>query len=429
MLTATLFVILGFLLFLNVPIFAALSGAVVVAFAVFSDVPLIVIVQRMFAGIDKWALMAIPFFVLAANLMGRGGISERIIKLANVMVGWFPGGLGLTAIAASMFFGAISGSAPATVVAIGALLFPALLDEKYGKDYSAGVLTASGALGIIIPPSVTMIVYGAVTGASVGTLFVAGFGAGAIYGFAFMVYTYFFAKKKPDLVIREKPSTGELLTAIKEASWGIGVPFIIIGGIYGGVFTPTEAAAVAVVYALFVTLVIYRNMSFMGLYNTLRDSAVTTAQVMIILGSASVFAWILTSEGITVAIAETVLSFASSAWMVFMLFNIVILISGMFLDGASIITILAPLLLPIAHQVGIDPIHLGVVMTVNCAIGMFTPPFGLNLFVASGICDMSMLRLSKAVLPFILISLISLLLVTYVPEISLWLPRLIYGTW
>jgi C4-dicarboxylate transporter DctM subunit len=429
MTTATLFVLLLILMFFNVPLFASLSGAVLVTFALFSDVPLTIIIQRMFSGVDKWALMAIPFFVLAANLMSRGGMSERIIRLANVIVGWFPGGLGLTVIAASMFFGAISGSAPATVVAVGALLFPALLKEKYGKEYSAGVITASGALGVIIPPSVTMIVYGAVTGASVGTLFIAGFGAGLLFGLVFMVYTYFFAKKKPDINLQPKPTTKEVLQAFKDSAWGIGVPVIIIGGIYGGIFTPTESAAVAVVYALFVSIFIYRQMSLKDLYATLTDSAVTTSQVMIVLSAASVFAWILTSEGITVAIAESVLSIASSQWSVLLCFNVILLIAGMFMDGAAIITILAPLLLPIALQVGIDPIHLGVVMVVNTALGMFTPPFGLNLFVASSITDMSIVRLSKAVLPFMLLSLITVLLVTYVPDISLWLPRQVYGAW
>jgi len=427
--TVVLFVLLGLLMLFNVPLFTALSGAVLVTFALFSDVPLTIIIQRMFAGVDKWALMAIPFFVLAANLMSRGGLSERIIKLANVMVGWFPGGLGLTVIAASMFFGAISGSAPATVVAVGALLYPALLNEKYGKEYSAGVITASGALGVIIPPSVTMIVYGAVTGASVGTLFIAGFGAGLMFGLAFMVYTVFFAKRKPDISIQPKPTTRELWEAVKEAAWGIGVPFIIIGGIYGGIFTPTESAAVAVVYALFVATVIYRQMNLKELYATLTDSAVITSQVMIVLSAASVFAWILTSEGITVAIAESVLSVASSQWAILVYFNIILLIAGMFMDGAAIITILAPLLLPIATKVGIDPIHLGIVMVVNTAIGMYTPPFGLNLFVATSITDMSIVKLSKAVLPFILVSLVALLLITYVPDISLWLPRTVYGSW
>ncbi|MCJ7618466.1 MAG: TRAP transporter large permease subunit [Desulfobacterales bacterium] len=429
MIAPILFFLLAVLLVVGVPIFVALSGAVLLVFALFSDMPLVIIIQRMFAGINKFALMSIPFFILAANLMGKGGISKRIIKLANIMVGSFPGGLGMTTILACMFFGAISGSSPATVVAIGALLYPALIEQKYGEGYSVGVITSSGSLGIIIPPSVTMIVYGAVTGSSVGTLFIAGFGAGFVYALSYMIYTFFFAKKKKDIVVLEKPSMKEILKALADSAWGIGVPVIILGGIYGGVFTPTEAAAVAVVYALVVALFVYRELDLKGLYEVLRDSAIIVAQIMILLASASVFAWILTSEGITVAVAEALVGISSKKYVILALINIIVLIAGMFIDGASIIMILAPLFYPIAMQASIDPIHLGIILTVNCAIGMFTPPFGLNLFVASSITKLSIIKISRGVMPFIIMSIIALLLITYIPEISLWLPRQIYKAW
>lgn len=429
MIAPILFFLLAVLLIVGAPIFVALSGAVLLVFALFSDMPLVIIIQRMFAGINKFALMSIPFFILAANLMGKGGISKRIIKLANIMVGSFPGGLGMTTILACMFFGAISGSSPATVVAIGALLYPALIEQKYGEGYSVGVITSSGSLGIIIPPSVTMIVYGAVTGSSVGTLFIAGFGAGFVYALLYMIYTFFFAKKKKDIVVLEKPSMKEILKALADSAWGIGVPVIILGGIYGGVFTPTEAAAVAVVYALVVALFIYRELDLKGLYEVLRDSAIIVAQIMILLASASVFAWILTSEGITVAVAEALVGISSKKYVILALINIIVLIAGMFIDGASIIMILAPLFYPIAMQASIDPIHLGIILTVNCAIGMFTPPFGLNLFVASSITKLSIIKISRGVMPFIIMSIIALLLITYIPEISLWLPRQIYKAW
>jgi C4-dicarboxylate transporter DctM subunit len=426
---ASLFFVLAVLLVTNTPIFVAIAGSVLIVFILFSDITLIVIIQRMFAGLNKFALMSIPFFILAANLMGEGGISKRIIKLANVMVGSFPGGLGMTAIFASMFFGAISGSSPATVVAIGALLYPALREQKYGDDYSIGVITASGSLGIIIPPSVTMIVYAAVTGSSVGALFIAGFGAGVVYALSFAIYTFFFAKKKKDIVILEKSSMKEVLKALADSAWGIGLSVIILGGIYSGIFTPTEAAAVAVVYALFVALFIYRGLDLKGVYKVLKDSAIITAQIMILLASASVFAWILTSEGITVTIAKEIIGISSNKYVILALINIIVLIAGMFIDGASIIMILGPLFYPIAMQTSIDPIHLGIVMVVNCAIGMFTPPFGLNLFVASGVTKLSILRISRAVIPFIIMSIIALLLITYIPVVSLWLPRQVYGTW
>lgn len=383
----------------------------------------------MLAGLNKFSLMSIPFFVLAANLMGEGGISKRLIKLANVFVGRVPGGLGMTAVLASLFFGAISGSAPATVVAIGAILYPALKEKNYSDSYSVGVLTAAGSLGIIIPPSVTMIVYGTVTGASVGALFMAGFGAGVLYALLYIIYTYFYARKHTEIIREPVATKAEKLLAIKESLWGLGVPIIILGGIYGGVFTPTEASAVAVVYALFVAMFVYKDLDFKGIIKCVQKSAITTVQVMILLAAASVFAWILTSEGVTVEIAQSVLSVSSNPKVILLLMNFVLLIAGMFLDGASIVTILGPLFFPIAMQAGIDPIHLGIVMVVNCAIGMFTPPFGLNLFVASGITGQSVTKVAKAAIPFIALSLLALLLITYFPEISLWLPRQVYGTW
>lgn len=427
--TVFLFVSLAVMLAASVPIFVALCGSVAATFLLFNDMDLVIILQRMFAGINKFSLMSIPLFVLAANLMGEGGISKRIINLANAFVGHIPGGLGMTAIVASLFFGAISGSSPATVVAIGALLYPALLEKGYGKGFSAGVITAAGSLGIIIPPSVNMIVYGTVTGASVGTLFMAGFGAGIIYALTFILYTYYYAVRHPEIVREKKTSWRERLHAMRESVWGMGVPIIILGGIYGGVFTPTEAAAVAAVYSIAVSLLVYRELDMKGFFSCIIKSAITTIQVMILLAAASVFAWILTSEGITVAIADAVLSVSDQKVIILLMMNIVLLIAGMFLDGASITTILGPLFLPIATSAGIDIIHLGIIMVVNSAIGMFTPPFGLNLFVASSITKQPMLKVANGALPFIFMSLIALLLITYIPEISLWLPRQIYGTW
>lgn len=427
--TAFLFISLAVMLAASVPIFVALCGSVAASFALFSDLDLVIILQRMFAGINKFSLMSIPLFVLAANLMGEGGISKRIINLANAFVGHIPGGLGITAILASLFFGAISGSSPATVVAIGALLYPALLEKGYSKEFSAGVITAAGSLGIIIPPSVNMIVYGTVTGASVGALFMSGFGAGVIYALMFVLYTLFYAKRHPEIVRERKTTWKERLIAVKESLWGMGVPIIILGGIYGGVFTATEAAAVAAVYSIVVSLFIYRELDMKGFFRCVQKSAVTTIQVMILLAAASVFAWILTSEGITVAIADAVLSVSDNKYVILFLMNIVLLIAGMFLDGASITTILGPLFLPIALQAGVDIVHLGIIMVVNSAIGMFTPPFGLNLFVAASITKQPMLKVAKGSVPFIIMSLIALLLVTYVEDISLWLPRMIYGTW
>lgn len=423
-----LFITLCILMVTGVPIFIALSGSAALALGMFSNLDLIVVVQRMLAGLNKFSLMSIPFFILAANLMGEGGISKRIINLANAFVGHLTGGLGMVTILASLFFGAISGSSPATVVAIGAILYPALKEKQYSTEFSTGVITAAGSLGIIIPPSVTMIVYGTVTGASVGALFIAGFGAGIVYALLYMIYTYFYAKKHPEIIKPPKPSGHEKWIAIKESIWGMGVPIIILGGIYGGVFTPTEASAVAVIYALFVSMVIYRELDLKGLFKCIQKSAISTVQIMILMAGACVFAWILTSEGITVAIANNILEIGSNKTVILLLMNIILLIAGMFLDGASIVTILGPLFYPIATQVGIDPVHLGIVMVVNCAIGMFTPPFGLNLFVASSITKQPVMRVAKGAIPFILLSIVSLIIITYCPDISLWLPRQVYGT-
>ncbi len=426
---AFLFILMVVLLIGTAPIFVALSGSTAVSYAAFSSMDLVLILQRSFAGVNKISLISIPMFIFAANIMSEGGISKRIINLANAFVGHIPGGLGMTVILASLFFGAISGSAPATVVAIGGLLYPALLEKGYSKSYSAGVVTAAGSLGVIIPPSVTMIVYGVVTGASVGALFMAGFGAGIIYALIYMIYTYIMAKRSPDVVKAKRATWRERGTALVKSAWAIGVPIIILGGIYSGFFTPTEASCVAVVYSRIVALFIYREMNLKQLIDCARRSALTTIQVMSLLAAASVFAYILTEQGVTVALAQAVLSISNNKYVILLTMNIVLLICGMFLDGCSIITILGPLFYPIAVQAGIDPIHLGIVIIVNTAIGMFTPPFGLNLFVASTITKQPILKVSKGVLPFIIISVIALLIITYIPEISLFLPRIVYGAW
>ncbi len=424
-----LFSLLAAFLVSGIPIFIALSSCVLVSFMLFSQIPLETVVMRMFAGLDKFSLMSIPFFILAANIMSAGGISRRIIALAKALVGSMHGGMAITTIIACLFFGAISGSSPATVVAIGALLYPAMCADGYPKSFSSGLITSAGSLGIVIPPSVNMIVYGAITGVSVGALFVSGFGAGLLFGLALMIYAYIKSRRTPNIVLHKKASSAELIAAIKDSSLGLGVPVIILGGIYGGVFTPTESAAVAVVYAMIVSLFIYRELNSQEFIKTVITSAVTTAQVMIVLAAASVFAWILTAEGITSAIAKSMLAISQNPYILLMMINIVLLIVGMFIDGASIITILAPLFYPITVKAGIDPIHLGIIMVVNSAIGMFTPPFGLNLFVATGVCEQPLSEISKGIMPFILVSIGALLLITYVPEISLWLPKLVYGAW
>jgi C4-dicarboxylate transporter, DctM subunit len=419
------FILLALFLTIGVPIFIALSGSVLGAMMVEGTLPLAIVIERLFAGLDKFSLMAIPFFILTGNLMNVGGLSRRIVHLANLLVGRFTGGMGMTAVSSSMFFSAISGSSPATVVAVGSLLYPALRENRYNRSFSIGVIIASGSIGIIIPPSIVMIVYAAVTGVSVGALFMAGVSAGILYGLCFLPYCYFQARR--DGVKRlPPPSRKELLVGIKDSAWGLGVPVVVLGGIYGGVFTPTEAAAASVIYALGVSAFIYREKTLVQLFECIKDSATTTAQVMIILAAASVLSWFLTSNGLALAIADSVLSLSSNPYHIFFLINVTVLICGMFLDAASIMVILAPLFYKIGTQVGINPIHLGAVLTVNGAIGMFTPPFGLNLFVASSLGDVDYLQAVRGTAPFILLALIALGLMTYLPDICMWLPRMVY---
>lgn len=418
--------LLAVLLASSTPIFIALAGTVMAVMWLGGGMPLAIVVERMFAGIDSFALMAIPFFILTGTLMGVGGLSRRIVNFADLLVGRVTGGLGITAVASSMFFGAISGSSPATVVAVGGILYPALRESGYRPNFSIGLIIASGSLGIIIPPSIVMIVYAAVTGVSVGALFMAGVGAGLVYGAVFMAYAVWHAHRH-GIERRGAPTWRQVGAGLKDASWGLGVPVVILGGIYGGIFTPTEAAAVSVIYALFVTVAIYRERTLGELWAMLTSAAATTAQVMIILSAAAVLAWYLTSQGLAVAMANAILGISADPVHLFFLINVAVVIVGMFLDAASIMVILGPLLYKVGSQVGIDPIHLGVVLTVNGAIGMFTPPFGLNLFVASSLGDVTYEQAVRGSLPYIGLALIALAIVTYIPAISMWLPRMLYA--
>lgn len=425
--TFTLLLVLAVLMLGSVPIFMSLIGAVAAGLVFFSKTDLIIIIQTMMGGINKFSLISVPFFILAANLMGEGGISKRLIRLFSAFMGRIPGGLGIATIVTCMFFGAISGSSPATVAAVGSIMYPALLEKGYPKSYALGVLASAGSLGIIIPPSVTMIFYGTVTGESVGTLFMTGIGAGVLYAGLFILYTFWVAFRHPEIHKEEKTSAKEKWAALKDSLWGLGVPLIILGGIYGGFFTPTEASAVSVIYAVIVVIFVYREMTFKDVFNCIYRSAVICVQLMILTASAAVFAWFLTSKGITASLAKSVLAFSgSNKVIILILINVIVLIAGMFLDGASIMTILAPLFYPIAVSVGVDPIHLGIIIVVNCAIGMYTPPFGQNLFVSTGITKESITTIAKNTLPFILIAIIALFIITYIPSISMWLPNMVY---
>jgi C4-dicarboxylate transporter DctM subunit len=419
-----LFSFLGILLLSGTSIFICLALSVLLFLKFYTPIPVMGIIERQFAGLDRFAMMCVPFFILAANVAGVGGISRRIINLSKVLVGHFKGGLAMTTVLACTFFGAISGSAPATVIAIGKILYPALIETGYGKKFSLGVITSSGAIALIIPPSITMIVLGAVCGMSIGALFVSGFGAGITIALVFMLYCYLYARRR-DIKLSPRANLREIWAAGWDAKWALGVPLIIIGGIYGGVFTPTEASGVAAAYTLFIAQFIHREAGSREIFKAVVDSATVSAQIMIILAAASVFSWAVTTNQLSRSIANWVMGISSSPYMVLVLINLVFLIAGCLVDSVSSSIILGPMLYPLVTGAGIDPIHFGIITTVNLSIGMFTPPFGLNLFVATVVpqegANISMIIRGVGV--FIAISMIALAIVTYVPGVSLWLPR------
>lgn len=408
---------------LGVPIAVVLGLASVIALAVGTDIPLVVVAQRMFTAVSSFPLMAIPFFMIAGALMEGGGISRRLINLANKMVGSITGGLAMVAILTSMFFAAISGSGPATVAAIGGIMIPAMVRAGYDKGFSAAVMAAAGSIGVIIPPSIPMVTYGVVGGVSIGSLFLGGFGAGALVGLSLMIPTYFISKKR-GYKGEGRFNIKDVMIATKEAVWAILMPVIILGGIYGGIFTPTEAAAVAVVYGLIVGVFVYKELRIKDLGKLLATSAVSTSVVMLIIAAASVFGWIMTSERIPDAVAQAFINFSDNKIIILLLINLLLLIVGTFMETNASIIILAPIFIPLVVKMGVDPIHFGLIMVVNTAIGMVTPPLGVNLFVACGQTNLSIERISKAAIPYIIAMIVAVLLITYIPAISMYLPNL-----
>lgn len=379
-----------------------------------------VVIQTLFSGVNSFALMAIPFFIFAGDIMLKGGISRRLIAFARTLVGWTSGGLPTTGVVASMFFAALSGSAPATVAAIGGVMIPAMTDAKYTKQFAVGLMCASGALGIIIPPSITLLVYGVVAEQSIAALFWAGILPGIFIGLALIVMAVIMARSQP--YQREPyPTLREVWRTFRECFWGLLMPMIVLGGIYLGIFTPTEASAVAVAYSLFVSVVLYKEMDMKAVFDTARKAVVISAVIMFVIGNAEVLSRYLTFRRIPTQLAETILTYATTEITLLLGINIVLLLFGMIMSPSAAVIILTPLFLPAVLQFGIDPIHFGVLMVVNLAIGMVTPPFGLNLYVAAGIGEISVANVVKATFPFIILLLLCLLVITYVPQLSLFL--------
>jgi len=377
--------------------------------------------KELVTSVDSFPLMAVPFFILAGEIMGKGGISERLFNFANALVGNKTGGFAMATIVTCMFFAAISGSGPATVAAIGGIMIPAMVKQGYDKKFATATVAAAGSIGVIIPPSIPMVIYGVVGGASIGDMFIAGIIPGLLVGLSLMVWAYVYSKKNNYRGSDQKTTLANIWKTFWEAKWALVIPVIILGGIYGGIFTPTEAAVIAVVYGIIAGLLLYRELALKDLPKLLADAALTTATVLIIVGSATAFGRLLTIEQIPTQVANFLLSISDSEIVIILLITVLLLLVGCFMDTLAAIIILTPILLPIAVNIGFDPIHFGIIMVVNLAIGFITPPLGVNLFVGSGISGLSIEQLSKAIIPYFFAMVFSLLMITFIPELSLWL--------
>ncbi|WP_342387880.1 TRAP transporter large permease [Salinicoccus bachuensis] len=418
----TSFILFGsFFLFLllSVPIAISLGLALVITALYSPNLTLTFLSQSMVTSTDNFALMAVPFFILAGEIMGKGGISSRLFDLANVFVGRYTGGFAMAAILTSMFFAAISGSGPATVAAIGGMLIPAMVAQGYDKRFATSVIVAAGSLGIIIPPSIPLVLYGVSGSQSIGDLFIGGIIPGIFLGLIMMVYAYFHSKKKGYSGTGEKISIRKVIHAMNEAKWSILIPVIILGGIYGGIFTPTEAAVVAVVYATIISLLVYREMSFKEFPAAVREAALNSVVILVIIGIANAFGTVLSMERIPQVVAEGFLSITQNEVMLLILIVILLLVIGLFMDTSAAVIIFTPILLPMAIELGVNPIHFGIVMIVALAVGFITPPLGVNLFVGSSISGLSVPVLAKAVMPFFFVLLIGLIIIVLVPQLTL----------
>lgn len=391
-----------------------------------SNANMLISVKEMFASINKFPLAAIPFFILAGNLMETGGISRRLVEFAKSIVGGVQGGLPMTCVLTCMIFAAVSGSSVATTFAIGAILIPALIKHGYPTSYAAALQATSAELGVIIPPSIPMILYGVSAKVSIGELFIAGFGPGILISLALMAFVWVYCKIKG---WGKNDGDGRLSfgKATLQAGWALLMPVIILGGIYGGVFTPTEASAVAVFYALVVGVVIYREIKIKDLYAILRKSALSSAVIMFIIANAGLFAFLITRAGVPDAIGRWLEAVLQSPTMFLLGVNAALFVIGMFIETSAAIIVLAPILAPVAMHFGVDPVHFGLIMVVNLAMGMITPPFGVNLFAACTVARISLDRIVGHLLPFVGVILVCLLVITYVPSISLGLRDLVYA--
>lgn len=416
-------VALTILLFLGVPIAFAIGGATLLSLLV-AGIPTAFLGQGVFTSLDSFPSMAVPFFILAGAFMETGGLSRRIVNVAQAMLGNITGGLGIATILSAAIFAAISGSSPATVAAIGSIMIPAMVKKGYKVDDAAALSAAGGGLGIIIPPSIPMIIYGITANVSIGDMFLAGFGPGLVIVIILSLTVYLIARKKGYKGSERKFSFKELLKHTWDAKWALLSPILILGGIYSGKFTPTESAVIAVLYSLFVGIFVYKELKIKDIPQAITSSAIMSGAVLVILATATSFGRLITMYQIPNKLADQITGISSNPDVILLLIALIILIIGTFMETLSIIIILTPLFLPVVTALGVDPVHFGIIMVVAAEIGMLTPPVGVNLFVASGIAGINLERISKSIIPYLFAMIIALIIIILVPDISLFLPNL-----
>jgi C4-dicarboxylate transporter DctM subunit len=421
MTAAIIFVLLTVLMLTGMPVSISLGLTVLTFLFFFTEVPLESVALKLFTGIEKFEIMAIPFFVLAGNFLTHGGVARRMIDFATAMVGHLRGGLGMSSVFACALFAAVSGSSPATVVAIGSIMIPAMMKVGYPKKFGAGVVASAGGLGVLIPPSIVMVMYAVSTNSSIGALFMAGVIPGLLCALM-LGFTTWWVARKGDYPREPKRSFAEVWVAFRRAIWGLALIIVVMGGIYSGMFTPTEAAAMSAMYAFVIAIFVYKDLKLSDVPKVLLNSANMSAMLLYIITNAVLFSFILTNEQIPQGIAQWIMDSGMGMIGFLIAVNILLLVLGSFMEPSSVILITAPILFPIAMKLGIDPIHFGIMITVNMEIGLITPPVGLNLYVASGISKLGLTAMAKAVGPWLLTMLVFLMLITYVPIISTWLP-------
>ena len=427
MVSAALFISLILFLILNVPVGIAIGCSSLVAIMASGTLSHTYIVSTLVSASDSFPIMAIPLFILAGELMGAGGVSKRLLNVCNAFFGRSTGGLGICTVVVCMFCAAVSGSGPATVAAVGSMVVPSMLEKGYSKKFTLALIACAGSIGVIIPPSIPMVVYGVSTSTSISGMFMAGFVPGFLIGGVLIAVCYFYSKKQGWKGDEKRYSAREKFEIIWDAKWALINPIIILGGIYGGIFTPTEAAAVAAVYAFICGVFIHKEMNPGKLFNTIGNACSTTGTTMVIIGCATAFTKILTIQQIPTMVTNMILGMSDNKFVILLLINILLLIVGCFMDTTPAMMVLSPILLPIALSFNMSPIHFGIIMVVNLAIGFITPPLGINLFVAARVGKEPLETVTSGIVMFILAMLVCLLLITYIPQISMALPSILMG--